>query len=729
MRSVNFSALLLLVALFTACGDSSTGGTSSEDPSSASGAQASGTGKKDGGSKSSSSTHSSSGSSGGGGSADGGTGSPSAGGKMLTPTSTPFTKDATGKAGLPSATLDVLRAGGKSCTAKVLYPYDNTVFPAGLIPPTIMWEGASDGAYIKLTYEKLDTLNYEAAAPAAEKGELNIDPSDWDQIVRRTQAGTNLLVTLNTKSGKTVSTCNFKWKIAQGAMTGSIFYNTYDSPDSNGQGAVVRLTLGQAKSEIYLQYQGTATTAGPCISCHSVSANGAALAASLHDYTPGKQSYKAASYNVTQAVEPSPVVDLPESTFGAITPDGTRILSIGQPECTNGSNSFPRAPNNFPLVRGPATATLNDLKTGAVVPSKGLDPGWFMWMPQFSPKGDMVAFNHAKIGADGRTDRRELAVMKFDSDTNTFSDLEVLVSNEGPAPSIDYAPMAIAGTDVPNAGNNCNTNTTSDVGAIKGGSCSGPCYPAWPFFTPDGEGIVYSMVSEPDFMSAFPGRDMPSKSELWYVDIDSKTKVRLDNANKGLEDADAINNYYPTMLPVQVGGYYWMFWTSTRSWGNRTFVSPAAAVVGGTSPAGGFFSGVLGGAQTAIGGVASLNATKKRIWVSAIKPRAITEAGQAEVSDTSSPGFYLEGQEESGNVRAFATLNPCHQEGADCTSGLDCCTGFCTLRPGSDVGSCVPPKTCSDINERCKVDSDCCPAAPGQPQSICIGDYCGFIAL
>ena len=700
-----------------ACGDSSTGGTSDGDdtPIGDGGHSAAG-GKKDGGKGSSTSTGGSSSS--GTGKDDGGAGAPGIGNKDLTPTSATFTKDATGNAKLPDGTLDVLKAGGPSCTAKVLFPYDNTVFPAGLTPPTIMWDGPSDGAYLKLEYANLDTLEYETAAGATDKGELNIDPADWDEIVRRTQPATTLLVTLNTKSGKTVSTCNMKWKIAQGAMTGSIYYNTYDSPDSNGQGAVVRLTLGQAKSEIYLQFQGTATPSGPCISCHSVSANGAALAASLHDYTIGNWSYKAASYNVTQAVEPAPVVDLPESTFGAITPDGTRILSIGQPECTNGSNSFPRAPNNFPLVKGPATASLTDLKTGAVVPSKGLDPGWFMWMPQFSPKGDMVAFNHAKIGADGRTDRRELAIMKFDSDTNTFSDLQVLVSNEGPDPTIDYSPMPILGVDVPNAGNNCNTDTTSNVGAIKGGTCTGPCYPAWPFFTPDGEGVVYSMVSEPDFMSAFPGRDSASKSELWYVDTDTKTKVRLDNANKGLEDSDAINNYYPTMLPVQVGGYYWLFWTSTRSWGHREFGSGKPQVMDPT----GFLNGVIGSMSQA-------NATRKRIWVSAIKPRMINEAGEESISDTSSPGFYLEGQEDSGNVRAFATLNPCHDVGGECTSGLDCCTGFCTIPPGEEKGSCVPPKTCSDYNERCKEDKDCCPPEPGKPGNVCIGDFCGSIAL
>jgi len=635
----------------------------------------------------------------------------------LTPTSESFEKDATDRGGLPKDVVDDLRKGGSKCTAKVLYPYDKTVFPAGLTPPTIMWEGASEGAYLKLAYSKLDTLSYETTAKGAAKGELTIDPDDWNEIVRRTQ-GTDLEVTLSTKSGSAVSTCNLTWKIAQGAMTGAIYYNTYDSPDNAGQGAVMRLTLGQAESEAYLQYEGMSLPGtGPCVSCHSVSANGASLAASLHNYAPGAWAYQASSYAITAEPQPAPDSALPESTFGAFTPDGTRILSIGNPECTNGSSSFPRAPNNFPLVPGPAVAELHDTKTGNVIPANGLKPEWFMWMPQFSPKGNMVAFNHAKMGADGRTDRRELAIMKYDEATNTFSDLEVIVSNEGPAPTLDYAPMAAAGLPAPAGNGNCTTPPSDPLGAIPGGSCTGPCYPAWPFFTPDGEGLVFSMVSEPDFMSAFPGRDTPAKSELWYVDVISKERVRLEVANTGLAEEDSLANYYPTMLPVQVGGYYWLFWTTTRPWGHRevaqTMSMNPADLLGG-----------LLGTNTA----SKQNANKKRIWVSAIKPRQSNEAGLESFADTSSPGFYLEGQANSGNVRAFATLNPCQQEGTDCTSGLDCCTGFCKIPDGADKGSCVPEKTCSDVNERCKEDSDCCPAPEGSQQRQCIGDYCGFRA-
>jgi hypothetical protein len=700
MRRLNISAYLFTALLAVGCSDKKgpDGVDDPDEPAVDSGKRDAGkdAGKKDGGL---------------GVDPNGGTGGkgdsgPTGGGIKLDPMSPPFNKDATTDSGLTPKEITDLKAGGKTCSAKILYPAEGTVFPAGLTPPTVMWAGATTGSYIKLSYDKLDSLAYEAAFGPSDPGELVIAQEDWNEIVRRTR-GSDLLVTVSAKVGGSISTCTTKWKIAQGAMTGSVFYNTYNHPQKLGNGAVVRLKLGQPKSEIYLSYEGLPSIAGPCISCHSVSTNGAKLAASLHNYTPIMQSYKASSYTVG-ADKPTELADLPESTFGAFTPDGELMLSMGNPDCTDQSNAFPRSPNNFPLIPGPSLATLHDTNTGMPVQAKGLKPEWFMWMAQFSPKGDKVAFNHAKMGADGKTDRRELAVMDYDQATRTFSNLKVLVSNEGPTPSIDYAPAPTLSPGAA-AGNNCTTPTPSDVGAIPKGSCTGPCYPAWPFFTPDGEGVVYSMISEPDFMVAMPGRDAPALSELWYIDVQSKQKLRLDVANDSGGDEWNQRNYYPTMLPVQVGGYYWVFWTSTRPWGHRDLST----------------SLVQAGSNW-FGGGAVIEAARKRIWVSAIKPRAVTEAGLEDLADTSSPAFYLEGQEASGNVRVFATLNPCKDNGGECSSGLDCCTGFCNIEKGAEKGSCVPPKTCSDLNEKCKVDTDCCPAPEGEQERLCIGDYCGF---
>ena len=106
-------------------------------------------------------------------------------------------------------------------------------------------------------------------------------------------------------------------------------------------------------------------------------------------------------------------------------------------------------------------------------------------------------------------------------------------------------------------------------------------------------------------------------------------------------------------------------------------------------------------------------AIKKRIWVAAIKPKTVpmdeVTATPGPLTDPSLPGFYLAGQSESGNVRAFAALNPCLADGSSCTSGLDCCCGFCrTDDDGANgVCNCEPPK-CSKLNEKCTTTADCC---------------------
>jgi hypothetical protein len=651
-------------------------------------------------------------------------------------TATDYIKDATGESKLDAGTLDTLKKGGGSCTAKVLYPYNNTVFPIGLITPPIMWDGGSDAAYVRVRFESQANLDFQFAAAASNPGELRIPQAHWTEIARRTQ-GRPLLVTLTTKSGNAVSTCQLTWRIASGTMNGALYYNTYNYPQAGGVGAVLRLTLGASAPELYLNDVGVPPT-GPCISCHSVSAKGSVLAASLHNYAPDvvggllggllgtgggagtNENFLSFAVPVTSALQPTARTRVADATFGALTPDGALLLQMGNPQCTAGASTFPRAPNNFFLVQGPTAAGLIDTTNGQSVQAQGLDPNAYMWMPQFSPDGKHVVFNHAKPDGKGGTDRRELAMMDFDQATRAFSNLRVIGSRQGVEPSLPYAPAASNGFGFPIASgaNGCGELLQGDaaLGHIANGSCTGPCYPAWPFFTPDSRGVIYSLISEPDFAVAFPGRDTPSKSELWYVNIDDPKRplpLRLDAANKGLEGEDTLNNYYPTVLPVQVGGYYWMFWTTMRKWGHRK-IEPGAG----------------GAIDQLLSGEAAAQAVKKRIWVSAIRASGTADENAGGIEkDPSFPGFYLEGQSETGNTRAFAALNPCRATGNDCQSGLDCCTGFCDVQPGADKGKCVAEVKCSKTNERCKTDKDCCPPAMGEPANSCIGGYCGFVVL
>ena len=146
-------------------------------------------------------------------------------------------------------------------------------------------------------------------------------------------------------------------------------------------------------------------------------------------------------------------------------------------------------------------------------------------------------------------------------------------------------------------------------------------------------------------------------------------------------------NFTPTVLPEAVGGYFWVIFTTHRSYGN-TLPSQDNGDENG------------------------------KLWVAAIDQK-LTQ-GQ----DSSHPAFYLDGQESvADNLRGFWVLPPCKQNGNSCGSGDECCTGFCRDDGEGGAWSCVPAPTggCANEYEKCTKTSDCCQANEGYD---CIGGYC-----
>ena len=218
-------------------------------------------------------------------------------------------------------------------------------------------------------------------------------------------------------------------------------------------------------------------------------------------------------------------------------------------------------------------------------------------------------------------------------------------------------------------------------------------FPGWPFFTPDGLEVIFALGNGSDYATI---QDPPTglfvnRSNLMIVDIRHKNARPLDLANgKTLPVRDQDFNYYPTVSPVAAGGYFWAFFTSRRTYGN-VMIQPE------TDP------------------------VTKKIWVTAIDIEgARGEIPSPPMGDPSHPAFYLPGQElASGNIRAFATLTPCKTDGTTCTSGLDCCGGFCT----NGMCKMVPPP-CSQIEDKCTTAADCCPTTMPVPPLVCIGGRC-----
>jgi hypothetical protein len=361
----------------------------------------------------------------------------------------------------------------------------------------------------------------------------------------------------------------------------------------------------------------------------------------------------------------------PRTAWGALYPDGSHYLS---------SSAVIDIANTAMGggVGGPTDATLFDTTTGQPAPSTGIPGGALM--PNFAPDGTLLAFNDY-AQAMGHT----LSLMNYDVKTHTATAAKTLVTETG---------------------------TTR---------------PGWPFVLPDNHGVIFVRTDGRGFSGEgaginpggglLPGIGLPGAgglagagapvSDVYVVDVATNTVTMLAQAMGYRTPEDAGNsvtylpfgaselhhNYFPTVSAVAAGGYFWVFFDSLRNYGN------------------------LG--------------QGRQLWSTAVE----IQADGSYTKDPSHPPFYVPGQEVgTGNHRAFTALDPCKMDGDSCTSGIDCCGGFCYKSAPQEfvdtIGSCTPKMTeCAKRDERCTSDADCCPPTGSEPPNTCIGGYCAFVQL
>jgi hypothetical protein len=513
--------------------------------------------------------------------------------------------------------------------------------------------------------------------------QLTVPATAWNGAWSQSNGATDpVSVQLTTIAGGKVSgPLTEHWTFALGNLKGLIYYNTYTSPQVGNNGAVMVVKPGAATPTPVLAIAG-ASPFGPCVSCHSLSANGSMLVAQRHFYPGGLQAPGSMSFNLTtglpDAGAPTPLASTMADDWGlsAVYPDGSRLLTAGEPnDSTMITGLFPVANPNNPGMIGPKPNVMYNPTTGATITFTGLPlaanpppdagpPGPHAMMPMFSPDGKKLVFNDVdNHGGHG------LMIEDFDAATNTFSN-PVLIYNDA---------------------NN---------------------YPGWPFFTPDSQNVIFAMgpgsnyasIPPASFSSIGPVQAAASdvaSSDLYMVRLSKPgTAQALDLAN-GFRNGtsylpygarDEHLNFYPTGSPVAAGGYFWAFFTSRRQYGNVMVDTMNNNAV--PDPV--------------------FHAETKKIWVTAISIN-FNEGGNG---DPSHPPFYLPGQEApSGNIRAFAALAPCTSDGASCTSGIDCCGGYCTN------GKCSKPATCSTVDNKCTTTADCCMGMG----LTCIGGFCSMV--
>jgi hypothetical protein len=215
----------------------------------------------------------------------------------------------------------------------------------------------------------------------------------------------------------------------------------------------------------------------------------------------------------------------------------------------------------------------------------------------------------------------------------------------------------------------------------------------YPAFTPDNQFVAYHTgkystgchPKEVDEVAPACGDTSRDGGEIWVSPVGGGTPIRLTTLNDPPAAKDHDAGREPMFCPVKRGGYSWMVFTSMRDWGNEL---------------------VDAGPNT--------NA-KRRLWVAAID-------GDIKTVDPSHPAFYLEGQENTPNMRGFWALAQCIQtpppgdKGMMCKANFECCSGFCV------EGVCVDKQTeaCAGIGEACATVGECCNAAAVS----CVDKHC-----
>ena len=584
---------------------------------------------------------------------------------------------------------------GTAQNLKLLYPYDRTVYPRGMLAPLLQWSWSiADADAIRIDLATVSgsfswTGTFGRPSVLSQTGTAFIRhpiPQDIWTIATNT-AGTkinnqrdDLTVKLTiAKNGQAYGPITETWPIAPARLTGTVYYNSYGTrlvANWGGTTDTAGNPLGAAVLSIRSGDTGPKVAAGSnssddmgCRACHMVSSKGTALVSQLeaaspngpHDYADTESQY----YDLTQAIPVQTALPDPGAFFwAALSSDASYAFTN-----TGAGGSPPTATTNT------ASTFWKFGTTPQQVAFTGLPANLSAVYPSFSPDDKYLAY----------TDE---------------------TGKGAPIANID-GPLAIAQVDLANhAMSNFQTLVTPASGKRVG----------FPGFLPDDSGIVFeTQVRDP--MSYCEGASAGgletrcgTRAELWWTTIQNPTPVALANLNGkgylpigpnnhgigGASDPndnldengwdDTTLNYEPTVLPVASGGFAWVVFTSRRMYGNQL-----TAVPFNSWPSSYDTNDLTQG-------------TVKKLWVAAIDLDA--PAG----TDPSHPAFYVPGQEiVACNSRGFWVLDPCAQNGTDCTSGDQCCNGYCepTGQNGALVcGSTTP--TCGNEGDVCSTSSVCC---------------------
>jgi hypothetical protein len=335
--------------------------------------------------------------------------------------------------------------------------------------------------------------------------------------------------------------------------------------------------------------------------------------------------------------------------------------------------------------------------------------------PAFSPDGTKVAFNYlfSQPGASGLG-----AGFGHTLDLMDFTCGSPLNAGDPPSPTAGPACGALQFSGLRRL-------FTSPTQVAPG---TGPGFAAWPAWLPDSSSVVFqNTVYGPPGTSAIATWH-GVQAQLWLVGASASPTspapqaVALNALNgvgptgtsylpvNATHPNDTVLNYEPTVSPIASGGYFWVVFTSRRMYGNvapgldspDNFCAPPPATGGNAC-----------GPWDIGDGTYPVN---KKLWVAAI------DLNPTPGKDPSHPAFYLPAQElNAPNMRGFWVPSPCLANGASCTTGDECCGGYCEQGDGGTLMCTNNKPTCAAEYDKCTKTSDCCGASAG---FTCINSVC-----
>ena len=558
------------------------------------------------------------------------------------------------------ATITALGApagDGSAQGLKLLYPYDKTVWPRGLPAPLLMWDWATGDADAIQIQIKSSSGSFTYAGTFARPAILGANGKFIRHPIPQD------VWNMATDSAGGADTLTVSLTVAKGGMAYGPISETWT------------IAPGRLSGTIYYQSYGTKLAQN---SGGAIGGNGkfgaAVLSIHVGDVAPKVVAGDSTTCRTCHSVAAfgSRLIAQPYGAYSAydLSPNGAVEHLM-----PNSGATFPGLyPDGSMMLTGDGQL-LPLPNGGAALPTPGLSTS-APDMPAFSPDGKLVAFNPG-IG-------KQLVVMSFDAATKTFSGATTVVDDSG------------------------NSLT-----------------PGWPGFFPDGKSVVFQQESA-------SGTDGHGGGTLWtrkgakgqiawtsvssaasvtpldqlngkgYLPTHAPTNLTCfgDGVSVGGIDADHGHdvdvNYEPTVNPIPSGGYAWVVFTSRRMYGSVATIPPFCSDPRGVDLV--------------------QNITPKKLWVA-----AIDLTGQPG-TDASHPAFYLPAQEIlAGNSRGFWVLDPCMPDGSTCSTGDQCCNGYC--EPSGDGGltcsNMAPGGMCSQPMDKCTTSADCC-----DPTNVCINGFC-----